>query len=193
MSEPIISPDTRRADRLPPGHSPTHDWPENIPGLVPNFDPSNWDLTLFPVPLVNVATSITWGEFQALPRVRVYADMHHADRQSTLDNLWEGVSTQELLRFVEVAEEAQFVMLHSDDGTCANVRLEAFFAEDSLLATHCNGEALSPEHGYPMRVVIPQLLTFKNAKWIRGIEFMAADRPDFWHARGLTIDGDPWQ
>lgn len=191
----IFSPDTRRAERLPPNQVLARTWPVLHWGDVPVFDPATWDLTVFPVPLVDAVATIGWPDFQTLPRVRVLADMHCVTRWSQLDNHWEGVSTGELLTRVAVAPAAKFVMVHCEHGFTTNLPIGDFFDGDSLFALRHNGEDLAPDHGYPVRLVIPKLYAWKSAKWIRGIEFMAEDRPGFWESPehgGYHRRGDPW-
>jgi DMSO/TMAO reductase YedYZ molybdopterin-dependent catalytic subunit len=193
--EPIISPDTRRQPRLPPGQFQTHQWPETPIGEVPLFDPKRWDLTVFPRPLVSAVAVFTWPEFLALPRVTVYADLHDAAGWSRLGNLWEGVPTRVLRDLLTISPEARFVMAHAEFGVCANMPIEDFFAEDSLFALKHDGRELEPTHGYPVRLVIPRLYAWKSVQWVRGIEFLAEDRPGFLESPsngGYPMHGDPW-
>src|SRR5439155_13436906 len=156
MSEDaIISPDTQRQNRIPPRQARTHKWPVLHAGEVPPFDPATWDFTVFPVPLVDRVTRFTWDEFRALPQARVFADMHCVTRWSKLDNLWEGVPTRELLKHVEPLPEAKFVMIHCEYGFTTNLPIADFFDEDALFAMKHNGVELEPDHGYPLRLVIP--------------------------------------
>ncbi|AMV26603.1 TMAO/DMSO reductase [Gemmata sp. SH-PL17] len=193
--EPIISSDTQRENRVPPRQVLTQKWPVLHAGSVPPFDPARWTLSLFPAPLIGAIKQFTWAEFNALPRHRVFADMHCVTRWSKLDNLWEGVVTRELLNHITLAPRAKFVMVHSEYGFSTNLPIDDFFAEDCLFATHHNGEPLTPEHGYPVRLVVPRLYTWKSAKWVRGIEFMEEDRPGYWESLengGYHMRGDPW-
>ncbi|HJZ60472.1 MAG TPA: sulfite oxidase-like oxidoreductase [Gemmataceae bacterium] len=195
MNDAIISPDTQRAERLPPRQVLTRKWPVLHAGQVPPFHPETWDLTVFPVPLVDKLTRFTWAEFCALPRSRVFADMHCVTRWSKLDNLWEGVATRELLNHVRVSAAAKFVMAHCEYGFTTNLPIDDFFGDDCLLAMKHNGDDLSPEHGYPLRLVVPRLYAWKSAKWVRGVEFLEADRPGFWESwehGGYHMRGDPW-
>ena len=192
---PIISPDTRRPDRLPPGQIRTRKWPVLHLGEVPPFDPATWSLTVFPRPFVEPVKRFTWSEFAALPRVKVFADMHCVTKWSKLDNLWEGVPTGELLNHVTVSPAAKFVMVHADYGYAANLPIEDFFASDSLFALRHDGGPLEPDHGYPVRLVVPRLYAWKHVKWVRGVEFLEADRPGFWELPengGYHMRGDPW-
>jgi DMSO/TMAO reductase YedYZ molybdopterin-dependent catalytic subunit len=190
--DPIISPDVRRPDRLPPGHRETFVLPVEHLGDVPPFDPATWDLAVFPVPLVDRVVRFTWGQFQAFPRVHVFADFHSDNRLTKLDNLWDGVPTRALLAHVTPSPEVTHVMVHGEYGYAANLPLADFFAEDAVFAVGWNGEPLTAEHGRPVRLVVPRLLGRKSVKWVRGVEFLAADRPGFWEARGDARPADPW-
>ncbi|MBY0458971.1 MAG: molybdopterin-dependent oxidoreductase, partial [Gemmataceae bacterium] len=119
--EPIVSPDTQRPSRLPPRQVLTTKWPVLHAGSVPPFDPAKWTFTLFPIPLVNTVKQLTWSEFQALPRTKVFADMHCVTRWSKLDNLWDGVHTRELRNLVTISPRAKFVMVHCEYGFTTNL------------------------------------------------------------------------
>ena len=196
MDEVVLSPDTRRSHRLPPGQVRTHKWPVLHEGEVPPFELERWDLTVFPVPFVDQVRRFTWADFAALPRVKVFADMHCVTRWSRFDNLWEGVPTRELLRHVTVDPAAKFVMVHCEYGFTTNLPMDDFFADDTLFALRHDGRDLEPDHGYPVRLVIPRLYAWKSAKWVRGVEFMEADRPGFWERPehgAYHMRGDPWK
>lgn len=192
----IVSPDTRRAERIPPRQVRTVKWPILHAGEVPPFDPRTWDFAVFPAPLVAPVKTFGWDEFGKLPRVRVYADMHCVTRWSKLDNFWEGVATKELLKHVTPSPAAKFVMVHCEYGFSTNLPIADFFDDDCLFALKHDGRDLTPDHGYPLRLVVPKLYAWKSAKWVRGIEFMAEDRPGFWERwenGGYHMRGDPWE
>ena len=156
-SDPIISPDTLRENRLPPGQTLTRKWPVLHAGPVPSFDPRKWDFAVFPVPLVSEVRRWNWQEFCALPRIQVKSDFHCVTRWSRLENIFEGVATRELLNHVKIAPEVRFVMIHCEYGFTTNLPVEDFFGEDCLFAMKHDGADLSPDHGYPLRLVVPQL------------------------------------
>jgi DMSO/TMAO reductase YedYZ molybdopterin-dependent catalytic subunit len=189
----IISPDTRRAGRVPPGQSRTRKWPVLDASGPPAIDMAQWRFRLGG--LVGRNTEWTWEEFQALPRVKVFADFHCVTRWSRLGNLWEGVSTRELLeRAGGPAPGARFALAHGyDRGWTTNLPLEIFLAADALVATLHDGEPITMEHGGPARLIVPQLYAWKSAKWIAGVTLMRDDRPGFWEANGYHERGDPWR
>jgi DMSO/TMAO reductase YedYZ molybdopterin-dependent catalytic subunit len=194
MSNAVIaSPDVRRKQRIPPHQVLTRKWPVLHAGTTPAFDRAAWTFHVFG--LVEKHWQCTYEEFLALPRVRVHADMHCVTRWSKLDNVWEGVSTRELLRHVTVLPQARFVMVHAEHGFDTNLPLEQFLEEDCLFAWRHNDQDLEPDHGYPLRLVVPRLYAWKSAKWVRAIELMEQDRPGFWEQwenGGYHMVGDPW-
>jgi DMSO/TMAO reductase YedYZ molybdopterin-dependent catalytic subunit len=187
----IHSPDTLRANRVPPGQRLTSKWPVLQHGLVHTLDADAWTLTIRG--LVETERTLTFEEFLALPRVRVLSDIHCVTGWSRLDNLWEGVSTKVLRQLVHIDPRAQFVMIYGAGGFSTNLRLDDFLQDDVLLALKHDNEPLSPAHGYPVRLVVPRLYFWKSAKWVQGIEFSAEDRPGFWESYGYHNRGDPWK
>jgi DMSO/TMAO reductase YedYZ molybdopterin-dependent catalytic subunit len=188
----IISPDTRKSVRLPPNQSRTKKWPVLDASGPPSIDLNQWRLRVFGL----TAQTVEWGwrEFTDLPRVRVFADFHCVTRWSRLGNIWEGVSTREILaRAGGAAPEAKFVVAHGyDRGFTTNLPLEDFLAEDALVAILHDGEPLSAEHGGPARLIVPRLYAWKSAKWLAGIELLDSDQAGFWESNGYHMHGDPW-
>jgi DMSO/TMAO reductase YedYZ molybdopterin-dependent catalytic subunit len=190
--EVIVSPDARRGNRIPPGQSRTKKWPVLDASGAPVIDLVRWRLHLFG--LVGKDVEWNWEEFLTLPRTKVFGDFHCVTRWSRLGNLWEGVTTRELVRQAGgVRPEAKYVLVHGyDRGWTTNLPLEDFLAEDALIATHHDGEPITAEHGGPARLIVPRLYAWKSAKWIAGIELIAEDKPGFWEKNGYHMRGDPW-
>jgi DMSO/TMAO reductase YedYZ molybdopterin-dependent catalytic subunit len=188
----IVSPDTRRADRVPPGQSRTKKWPILDASGPPSIDLTVWKFRLGG--LVGKEVEWNWDAFVKLPRVRVFSDFHCVTRWSRLGNIWEGVSTRELVKLAGgPLPEARFVMIHGyDRGWTTNLPLDDFLAEDALVAFLHDGEALSAEHGGPARLIVPRLYAWKSAKWVAGVELIAQDRAGFWEANGYHMRGNPW-
>lgn len=188
----IVSPDTLRSVRIPPGQSRTRKWPVLDASGTPAIDSSAWRLQLEGL----VRNPGVWSreEFLQLPQVRVFADFHCVTRWSRLGNLWSGVSTRTLVEAAGgLLPDARFVVACGYDmGWSTNLPLQEFLAEDSLVAVAHDGEPLSPEHGGPARLIIPGLYAWKSAKWLSALEFTDADRPGFWERNGYHNHGDPW-
>jgi DMSO/TMAO reductase YedYZ molybdopterin-dependent catalytic subunit len=188
----IVSPDTRRAKRLPPGQSLTRKWPVLDASGPPSIDLTH--LTLSLKGLISTPREWDWSAFNQLPRVRVLSDFHCVTKWSRLDNQWEGVSTKELVSLAGgLAPEARFVVVTGyDGGWTTNLPVEDFLAADALVAVSHDGEPLTVEHGGPARLIVPQLYAWKSAKWVSGIEFVENDRAGFWERNGYHMRGDPW-
>jgi DMSO/TMAO reductase YedYZ molybdopterin-dependent catalytic subunit len=179
------------ADRLPPGQYLTEKWPVLHYGGVPKVDLATWDFIMDG--LVERPVKLTYEQMKALPRKTVQRDVHCVTRWSMLDSTWEGVPVSELMKLVQLKPEATHVMVKAEHGFTANLSLDDFLREENMLVDTRNGEPISPEHGWPLRLFVPHLYFWKSAKWVRGLEFMAGDRPGFWEQYGYHMRGDPWQ
>ena len=189
--EIIISPDTRREKRMPPGQSRTKKWPVLDAHGTPDIDLETRNFEV--EGLVENPVKWSFDEFMQLPPVRVYADFHCVTRWSRLDNVWSGVSTREIARLAGVKPEAKFVLaLAYDYGWTTNVPIEFFLKEDSLFAWAHDGQPIPPEHGGPVRLIIPQLYAWKSAKWVKGVRFLEHDQAGFWEEGGYHMRGVPW-
>jgi len=177
--------------RLPPGQSLTLKWPVLHYGSVPQFDPAKWDFRIWG--LVEQPARFTWEEFSKLPRVKDRSDFHCVTRWSRFDNEWEGVPFREILHLVKPEPDAKFVLIHAEQGFTANVPLADLDRSDVLLATHHDGQPLTADHGYPLRLVVPHLYAWKSVKWVRGLEFLENDSPGFWEQNGYHMCGDPFK
>jgi DMSO/TMAO reductase YedYZ molybdopterin-dependent catalytic subunit len=178
--------------RLPPGQYLTEKWPVLHAGSVASYkDLSTWTLRVFGE--VEKPVELTWEQFNELPRASNVQDIHCVTRWSHFDMQFDGVHWRELAKLVQPKPSARFVVAHAEAGFTANVPLSFLEDENALLATHGDGEPLTPDHGYPVRLVIPGKYFWKSAKWLRGIELTADDRPGFWERYGYNNNADPWQ
>ena len=181
----------RRDDgRLPPGQALTLKWPVLHKGAVPAFDSATWHLDVRG--LVENPFKVSWQEFQSLPRTNITADFHCVTTWSKFDNEWAGVLFKTVAERAKVKPEASFVMVRDDAGYETNVPLEDLMRDDVLLADWHSPEPLDPEHGAPLRLIVPHLYAWKSVKWVRGIEFMPADRGGYWEELGYHMRGDPF-
>ncbi len=178
------------ADRLPPGQYLTEKWPVLHYGEVPRIDLATWSFTIGG--LVDQPVQLTYDELMRLPRRAVTRDIHCVTRWSMLDSSWEGIPVSELMKLVQLKPEVTHVMVHAEQGFTANLSLEDFLREENMLVDKRNGETISPEHGWPLRLFVPHLYFWKSVKWLRGLEFMQGDRPGFWEQYGYHMRGDPW-
>ena len=180
-----------RAGRLPPGQSLTLKWPVLHYGSVPKFNPAKWDFRVWG--LVEQPLRLTWDEFAGLPQARSKSDFHCVTRWSRFDNQWQGVAFREVLNRAKPKAEATHVVVHAEQGFTANVPLADLDRDDVLLCTHHDGQPLTPDHGYPLRLIVPHLYAWKSVKWLRGLEFLDHDIPGFWEQNGYHMYGDPFR
>jgi DMSO/TMAO reductase YedYZ molybdopterin-dependent catalytic subunit len=177
--------------RLPPGQHLTEKWPVLHAGSVPDTDLATWTLRVFGE--VEEPLELSWEQFGELPRSSTTQDIHCVTRWSRFDASFEGVHWHELAARCRPLPSARFAIAHAEHGFTANVPFASLEDEEALLATHADGEPLTPDHGRPLRLVIPGKYFWKSAKWLRAIELAPADRPGFWERYGYHNDADPWQ
>lgn len=177
-------------DRLPPGQVITPKFPVLTYGGTLHINLKDWRLRVWG--LVDEPREFTWEELMQLPARRQVCDIHCVTRWSKLDTVWEGVPFREIARLVGPRPEARFVMEHAYGGYTTNMALAELLDDDVLLAFKYDDQPLEPEHGGPLRMLVPKLYFWKSAKWLNGLEFMAEDRAGFWETYGYHMHGDPW-
>jgi DMSO/TMAO reductase YedYZ molybdopterin-dependent catalytic subunit len=188
----------RSEGRLPPGQSLTLKWPVLHEGDVPRVDLRTWDFRIDG--LVEKPLRLTWEEFNRLPRTEIQCDMHCVTRWSRFDNRFEGVLFTEVMKLVTPkpaspagGSQARFAMLRGENGYTTNLPLADLMKPATIFAFKHDGEPLSAEHGYPVRLIVPHLYLWKSVKWVRGFELAAEDTPGFWEENGYHMYGDPWK
>ena len=177
--------------RLPPGQYLTDKWPVLHAGSVPETDLATWDFRVWGQ--VDRELVLSWEELNALPKVEVTQDIHCVTRWSRFDVTFEGVPWSALAELVAPKPSARFAIAHAEQGYTANTPLSFLEEPLAVLATHADGEPLTPDHGGPLRLVVPGKYFWKSAKWLRGIEMLSTDQPGFWERYGYHNDADPWQ
>jgi DMSO/TMAO reductase YedYZ molybdopterin-dependent catalytic subunit len=181
----------KQEGRLPPGQSLTLKWPVLHTGSIPHFDPQTWDFRISGE--VESPVRLTWSEFRALPQAEVTSDFHCVTRWSRLDNRWKGVLFTEVLKLCKPKMAAAFTLILAEEGYTANVPLEEVMRPSVLFAFEHDGAPLAPEHGGPLRLVVPHLYGWKSVKWVRGFELLDHDSLGFWERNGYHAHGDPWR
>jgi DMSO/TMAO reductase YedYZ molybdopterin-dependent catalytic subunit len=179
--------------RLPPGQYLTDKWPVLHAGSVPEYPPdlAGWDLRVWGE--VDTPVTLSWAELNELPRIAVTEDIHCVTRWSRFDATFEGVPWSALRELVGQRPSARHCIAHAEQGFTSNVPAALLDAEGAVLATHADGAPLAPEHGWPLRLVVPGTYFWKSAKWLRGIELSSDDRPGFWERYGYHNDADPFK
>jgi DMSO/TMAO reductase YedYZ molybdopterin-dependent catalytic subunit len=188
--------------RLPPGQSLTQKFPILHYGSIPQFDPDTW--SFFIRGEVEKELSWTWQKFTQLPSKEIMMDIHCVTRWSKFDTTWKGISVLSLIEedIIKIKPNTKHVLQHADGGYTTNLPLEIVLQDNFLLATHFDGEPLSPEHGYPVRGIVGHIpgkddlktaYFWKGAKWLIGLEFLTEDQLGFWEKAGYHNEGDPWK
>lgn len=192
----------QQEQRLPPGQSLTLKFPVLHYGAVPLFVPQTWSFRVFGE--VKEEKTWSWEEFQQLPRVQVCYDLHCVTRWSKFDTHWEGIQIKTLLeeKIIIPNPGAKYVIQHAENGFTANLPLEVIASELFLMATHFEGQPISPGHGYPLRGLVGAIpgkrsdrdvYLWKGAKWLRGLEFSSVDKPGFWEQAGYHNEASIWK
>jgi len=192
----------RAEKRLPPGQALTLKFPVLHYGPVPPFNPATWDLRAWGE--VEQEARWTWEQFNRLPRTQVRMDLHCVTRWSKFDTLWEGVAVRTLVErgLIRLKPCARYLLQHAEYGFTVNLPLEVVLQDNFLLATHVDGQPITPDHGYPLRGVVGAIpgraglktpYLWKGAKWLRGLEFMSQDRAGFWEKAGYHNEADVWK
>lgn len=177
--------------RVPPGQYLTERFPVLTVGRNPKFDLDDWDLRVDGE--VESPLSLTWDELRALPQAEVTADIHCVTRWSKLDTTWRGVRVRDLLERVAPTVRGTHLMAYCDGGYTTNLPLEAVLADEVLVAHTYAGRPLEPDHGAPLRLLVPKRYFWKSAKFLRRLEVMSGDRMGFWELNGYHNDADPWR
>ncbi len=175
----------------PPGQFVTEKFPVLTFGPTPRIPTADWQFRVFG--LVAEELTLDWEQFNDLPQVTLDAEFHCVTQWSKLQNTWQGILFTDLIKLITPKAEARYVMAHCYGGYTANVARDVLLDDDVLFAHSHDGRPLSPEHGGPMRLVVPKRYGWKSAKWVNGLEFMAQDAPGFWEMRGYHMEGDPWK
>ena len=177
--------------RVPPGQYLTVRFPVLHAGVVPDVDLTTWDFSVDG--LVGSEKTWTWDEFRSLPTQQLTADIHCVTKWSKLDTLWKGVSVRGVWEMIDASPSATHVLVNAYHGFTANLPVDDFLRDGNVFAYEFGGDALKPEHGYPLRLVVPHLYFWKSVKWVRGFSVLEADQPGFWERNGYHMYGDPYQ
>jgi DMSO/TMAO reductase YedYZ molybdopterin-dependent catalytic subunit len=177
--------------RIPPGQYYTDKWPVLHAGGVPAIDPATWAVRVHG--LVERELLVTLADLRSLGRREVTADIHCVTRWTMLGRRFAGVPAASLLAAAGPLPAARHVVAHAEQGYSSNLPLAALQEDGALLADEAEGVPLPPEHGGPLRLLVPSRYFWKSAKWLRALELRADDRPGFWERHGYHANADPWR
>lgn len=177
------------ADRVPPGQHLASGFPVLTYGSVPEVSQETWQVRIWGLVPEQV---LTWNDLMAMPQSEFTADFHCVTTWSKLDVQWTGIKVTDFMRSVPLDPDARYITIHCYGGYTTNLAMADFLREENFLAHTLFGDPLPPEHGGPMRLVVPHLYAWKSAKWINGLEFLHQEELGFWERNGYHRRGEPW-
>lgn len=177
--------------KLPPGQSWRTDLVVYDVSPVPPIDLRNYRLRLFGQ--VRNPCELSWEELQNLPRMQIRADLHCVEGWSVSDLMWEGVPASAIIHLARPQPDVAWVLAHGHEGYTTNIPFSYFARPDTVLAFSLNGAPLPPQHGWPLRLVVPSLYAWKSAKYLVALEFLSELRRGYWEEKGYHDVGDPWR
>jgi len=173
--------------RLSPGLRPVHY------GRVPHIELTTWSLRIGGDTHDGQGVSLSWADLMSLPQTEARADHHCVSRLTTLDLRWSGVAARTIIALSPPAADVGHVLVSAARGYSSNIRLEDLASPRAIFATHLDGEPLSPEHGWPLRLVLPHLYGWKGPKWVGAVDYQRYAERGFWEQRGYHFTGDVWR
>ena len=103
---------------------------------------------------------------------------------------WEGFRFQELIDRVKPDPKAKYVYFQSADSYYESYTLEELLRPRVLMVIRMNGQPLSKDHGFPLRLIAPFKYGYKNVKYITSIEFTDSRKRNYWANNGpYSVDG----
>jgi DMSO/TMAO reductase YedYZ molybdopterin-dependent catalytic subunit len=180
--------------RLPPGQYLTEKWPVLHAGDVPSYARglAGWDFRVYGE--VERPLTLTWDELDELPKETVVQDIHCVTRWSGSTRSSRASRGRRIRERVGPATELPTMRSRTRRrATRRTSPRRSSTRRQRCLVTHADGEPLTPEHGWPLRLVVPGKYFWKSAKWLRAIELRATDAPGFWERYGYHNDADPWK
>lgn len=178
---------------LPPGQRLTPVLRPVHYGSVPRIELATWSLRIGGDTRDGDTLSLSWADLLSLPQTAVRADLHCVSRSTTLDLLWSGVAARTIIELAPPADGAEWVLVSAARGYSSSIRLEDLASSRAVFATHLDGEPLSPEHGWPLRLVLPHLYGWKGPKWVGAVDYHRYAERGFWEQRGYHLTGDVWR
>ncbi|MBK50235.1 MAG: sulfite oxidase-like oxidoreductase [SAR202 cluster bacterium] len=177
--------------KIPPGQITTDKFPIMTFGSIPDINLDTWELQIYG--LIQKPITITWQELQKLPKYNLLSDFHCVTQWSRINDEWEGVLVSTLIKSLNITALSDNIMIHCYGGYTTNVQYSTLIQHKGILAYSHNQEPLKPEHGGPLRLVLPERYAWKSAKWVKGLQFTRNNNPGFWESRGYHMEGDPWK
>jgi len=189
IGRPQQSPGTRR---LPPGQSEVQALQVLHVGRVPNINIDEWTFEVYGE--VENPLRLSWNQFLQLPKTVDVSEFDCVTGWTRLDNRWEGVRFKEIANLARPTVKAKYATIECTDDVAytTSLPLGDLLSDDVLFAYGLDGKPLPPEHGGPLRLVVPRKYAYKSAKWVRRVKFTERQELGFWETRGYSNTADPW-
>lgn len=156
--------------------------------IDPTVDVKDWSLTI--TGMVDNKMILDYDALTAMPSQQQYATLQCISNAVGGDligcALWEGVSLWDLLVQAGIQPGVKDIVLHAADGYQESIPLEKAQDPEVLLAYRMNGAILPNNHGFPARLIVPNIYGMKNVKWLTRIEPVDHDFKGFWQQRGWS-------
>lgn len=140
--------------------------------------------------LVNQPLQFIYEEILQLPRVDQTSTLECISNEVGGDLIgncrWNGTRLAEMLEQAGVGPQAQRVVLHGADGYVDSIAIEDALLPTSILVYAIDNQPLTVPHGYPVRLIVPNIYGMKNVKWLQRIEVVSNDFQGFWQERGWS-------
>lgn len=176
---------------LPPGQREVKDLPVLHYAHIPKLNIDDYRLTI--KGLVRTELELSFEDILGLPKIELTAPFHCVTGWSNLAVKWGGALAKSLIDLISLSPEAKFLYITCYDGYSTNMPIELLIESDSILAYELEGSLLPPEHGFPLRLVVPKRYAYKSPKWIRSLEFLEKDKKGYWESRGYSNSADPYK
>ena len=177
--------------RLPPGQYLENRFPVLSAEPTPDINLLDWKLSFS----YNneILAEIDWNSLIKIESTELTKDIHCVTRWTIFDMNWKGVSVQNIIKSLDLEVPSDWVMIGSSTGYTTNLPIEDLLREFTLIAYEYEKKPITPEHGGPIRLLVPHLYFWKSAKWVSSINFIDEDKPGFWENYGYHMYGDPWK
>jgi DMSO/TMAO reductase YedYZ molybdopterin-dependent catalytic subunit len=178
-------------DRVPPGQYLENRFPVLSAEPTPKIALSDWKLSI--IYKNEELGQINWDTLKNLPSTEITRDIHCVTRWTKFDMKWEGVKISTLFNELGIKAPTNWTMIGSFTGYTTNLPLEDLLIDNTIISYLYEDEKITPEHGGPIRLIVPHLYFWKSAKWVDKITFIDDDKPGFWENYGYHMYGDPWK
>jgi DMSO/TMAO reductase YedYZ molybdopterin-dependent catalytic subunit len=155
--------------------------------IVPSVDANSWRLNIRGL-IKTGPQQFTYEELKTMPSTSEFATLECISDKIDGDLIstayWKGVSLKSILEKAQVSPEAIYIVFRCSDGYDVGIPIDRGLMDGTILAYEMNGVPLPPEHGFPVRAIVPGLYGMMNAKWITDIELVDTVYEGFWQRRG---------